>query len=52
VAAAIETAMSENKTIREVVLAMGLIEAGKLDEILNIHRLSGGGFVEGVSAGG
>src|SRR6266568_5411767 len=52
VAAAIKTAMSENKTIREVVLAMGLMEAKKLDEILNVRRLTEGGFVEGVSAGG
>ena len=52
VAAAIKTAMSENKTIREVVLAMGLMEAKRLDEILNIRRLTEGGFVEGVSASG
>jgi hypothetical protein len=41
-----------SKTIREVVLAMGLMEAKKLDEILNIRRLTEGGYVEGVSAGG
>jgi fumarate hydratase class II len=52
VALAIKTAMGEGKTIREVVLAMGLMEAGKLDEILNVRRLTEGGFVEGVSAGG
>ena len=52
VAAAIKTAMSENKTIREVVLAMGLMEAKKLDEILNVRLLTEGGFVEGVSAAG
>ena len=51
-AAAIKTAMSENKTVREVVLEMGLMEAKSLDEILNIRRLTEGGFVEGVSAGG
>ena len=42
----------ENKTIREVVSAMGLMEAKKLDEILDIRRLTEGGFVEGVSVGG
>jgi fumarate hydratase class II len=52
VAAAIKTAMSENKTIREVVLAMGLMDAKKLDEILNVRLLTEGGFVEGVSGGG
>jgi fumarate hydratase class II len=52
VAAAIKTAMSENKTIREVVLAGGLMEAKKLDEILNVRLLTEGGFVEGVSAAG
>jgi fumarate hydratase class II len=52
VAAAIKTAMSGNKTIREVVLAMGLMEAKRLDEVLNIRRLTEGGFVEGVSTGG
>jgi len=52
VATAIKTATSENKTIREVVLAMGLMEAKKLDAILDIRRLTEGGFVEGVSAGG
>jgi fumarate hydratase class II len=52
VAAAIKTAMSENKTIREVVLASGLMEAKKLDEILNVRLLTEGGFVEGVSAAG
>jgi len=52
VALAIKTAMGEGKTIREVVLAMGLMEAKKLDEILNVRRLTEGGFVEGVSAGG
>jgi fumarate hydratase class II len=52
VVAAIKTATSENKTIREVVRAMGLMEAMKLDAILDIRRLTEGGFVEGVSAGG
>jgi fumarate hydratase class II len=52
VAAAIKTAMSENKTIREVVLALGLMDARKLDEVLNVLLLTEGGFVEGVSAGG
>ena len=52
VALAIKTAMGEGKTIREVVLAMGLMDAKKLDEILNVRRLTEGGFVEGVSAGG
>ncbi|MBI2949400.1 MAG: class II fumarate hydratase [Verrucomicrobia bacterium] len=52
VATAIKTAMSENKTIREVVLAMGLMETKKLDEILNVRLLTEGGFVEGVSGGG
>ncbi|MEO8426248.1 MAG: class II fumarate hydratase [Verrucomicrobiota bacterium] len=52
VATAIKTAMSENKTIREVVLATGLMDAKKLDEILNVRLLTEGGFVEGVSAAG
>jgi hypothetical protein len=34
------------------VLAMGMMEAKRLDEVLNIRRLTEGGFVEGVSAGG
>ena len=51
-AAAIKTAMTEKKTIREVVLEMGLMEGNRLDEILDIRRLTEGGFVEGVSAGG
>ena len=44
--------MSEHKTIREVVLAMGLMDAKKLEEVLNVRLLTEGGFVEGVSAGG
>ena len=52
VAAAIKTAMNENKTIREVVLAKGLMDAKRLDEVLNVRLLTERGFVEGVSAGG
>jgi hypothetical protein len=47
-----QAAMCENKAIREVRLPMGLIEAKKVNEILDIRRLTEGGFVEGVSAGG
>ncbi len=36
---------------RQVVLAMGLMEAKKLDEILDIRRLTEGGLVEGISVG-
>jgi fumarate hydratase class II len=44
--------MSENKTIREVVLEMGLMPAEELDKVLDIRKMTEGGFVAGVSAGG
>ncbi len=48
----VKKAMAENKTIREVVLELGLMRADKLDEVLDIRKMTEGGFVAGVSAGG
>jgi fumarate hydratase class II len=48
----VKKAMAENKTIREVVLEMGLMDAEQLDKVLDIRRMTEGGFVAGVSAGG
>jgi fumarate hydratase class II len=48
----VKKAMSENKTIREVVLEMGLMPAEELDKVLDIRKMTEGGFVAGVSAGG
>lgn len=48
----VKKAMSENKTVREVVLEMGLMSAEELDKVLDIRKMTEGGFVAGVSAGG
>ncbi len=48
----VKKAMAENKTIREVVLEMGLMDGAKLDEVLDIRKMTEGGFVAGVSGGG
>ncbi|MDW8029803.1 MAG: class II fumarate hydratase [Armatimonadota bacterium] len=48
----VKKAMAENKTIREVVLDMGLMSEEELDKVLDIRKMTEGGFVAGVSAGG
>ncbi|MER3467969.1 MAG: aspartate ammonia-lyase, partial [Thermoflexus sp.] len=47
----VKKAMAEDKTIREVVLEMGLLPPEKLDEVLDVRRMTEGGFVAGMSAG-
>lgn len=48
----VKKAMAENKTIREVVLELGWMKEDELDKILDIRKMTEGGFVAGVSAGG
>ncbi len=48
----VKKAMAENRTIREVVLEMGLLPAEKLDEVLDVRKMTEGGFVAGMSGGG
>lgn len=48
----VKKAMAESKTIREVVLTMGLMGEDKLDEVLDIRKMTEGGFVTGARGGG
>jgi len=48
----VKKAMAENKTIRQVVLEMGLMDEAELDRVLDIRKMTEGGFVAGVSGGG
>jgi len=48
----VKTAMAQGKTIREVVLEMKLLPPEKLDEVLDIRKMTQGGFIAGVSGGG
>jgi fumarate hydratase class II len=48
----VKKAMAENKTIREVVLELGLMKEDELDKVLDIRKMTEGGFVAGVSGGG
>jgi len=48
----VKKAMAENKTIREVVLELGWMREDELDKILDIRKMTEGGFVAGVSGGG
>jgi fumarate hydratase class II len=48
----VKKAMAENRTIREVVLEMGLMPPEKLDEVLDVRKMTEGGFVAGMSGGG
>jgi fumarate hydratase class II len=48
----VKTAMAQGKTIREVVLEMKILPPEKLDEVLDIRKMTQGGFIAGVSAGG
>nr|BAL58524.1 hypothetical protein HGMM_OP2C074 [Candidatus Acetothermum autotrophicum] len=48
----VKRAMAEGKTIREVVSEMKLLPPEKLDEVLDIRKMTQGGFIAGVSAGG
>jgi len=48
----VKRAMAENKTIREVVLEMRLMSADELDKLLDIRKMTEGGFVAGMGAGG
>ncbi len=44
----VKTAMAQGKTIREVVLEMKLLPPEKLDEVLDIRKMTQGGFIAGV----
>jgi fumarate hydratase class II len=48
----VKKAMAQGRTIREVVLEMKLLPPEKLDEVLDIRKMTQGGFIAGVSAGG
>ncbi|MDT7897859.1 MAG: class II fumarate hydratase [Armatimonadota bacterium] len=48
----VKKAMAENKTIHQVVLEMGLMDEAELDRVLDIRKMTEGGFVAGVSGGG
>jgi fumarate hydratase class II len=48
----VKKAMAENKTIREVALELGLMKEDELDKVLDIRKMTEGGFVAGVSGGG
>ncbi len=48
----VKKALAQNKTIREVVLEMKLLPPEKLDEVLDIRKMTQGGFIAGVGAGG
>ncbi|CUU10553.1 fumarase, class II [Candidatus Kryptobacter tengchongensis] len=48
----VKKAMAENKTIREVVLELGWMKEDELDKVLDIKKMTEGGFVAGVSGGG
>ncbi len=48
----VKTAMAQGKTIREVVLEMKLLPPEKLDEVLDIRKMTQGGFIAGVGGGG
>ncbi len=48
----VKKALAQNKTIREVVLEMKLLPPEKLDEVLDIRKMTQGGFIAGVGGGG
>lgn len=48
----VKRAMAEGKTIREVVLEMKLLPPEKLDEVLDVRKMTQGGFIAGVGGGG
>jgi hypothetical protein len=43
----VKKAMAENKTIRQVVLEMGLMDEAELDRVLDIRKMTEGGFCGG-----
>ncbi len=48
----VKKALATKKTIREVALELKLLGAEKLDEVLDIRKMTQGGFIAGVSGGG
>lgn len=48
----VKRALATQKTIREVALELKLLDSEKLDEILDIRKMTAGGFIAGVLAGG
>ncbi|MCS7223858.1 MAG: class II fumarate hydratase [Armatimonadetes bacterium] len=52
VAEVVKTALSEGKTIREVVRERNLLPEDQLDAVLEVRRLTEPGFVEGVKGAG